>query len=203
MTAQVKNDSLRQEIMNAKNKALLRIPMSNPFLKLSSPFLAMLIFFSVSLPLSATGLTDSDKSVRSMVSGIISYTRWPQPIQQPTLCIFSSARYRDALSVEADFPVAYRPVTVHSRQDVWNAKCHAIYFGQESPEQQVELQNMLNMRPTLLISEQNAECRIGSSFCLLFNTDKVTFAVNLDSLSRSGVRVNPDVLMLARNKNHE
>ncbi|EAA1190609.1 DUF4154 domain-containing protein, partial [Escherichia coli] len=29
----------------------------------------------------------------------------------------------------------------------------------------------------------------------------VRFAVNLDALSRSGVKVNPDVLMLARKKN--
>jgi hypothetical protein len=32
---------------------------------------------------------------------------------------------------------------------------------------------------------------------------RVRFAVNLDALSRSGVRVNPDVLMLARNPKHE
>ncbi|MGX9742972.1 YfiR family protein [Pseudocitrobacter corydidari] len=189
--------------MDAEIKALRRIPMSNPFLKLSYPLLLVLIFFSLSRPLLAAALTDMDKSVRSMVSGIISYTRWPQPVQPTTLCIFSTARYRDALSTAEGPPVTYHPVMVHSRQDVLNAGCAAIYFGSESPEQQVELQNMLNARPTLLISEQNAECRIGSSFCLLFNTDKVTFAVNLDSLSRSGVRVNPDVLMLARNKNHE
>lgn len=95
-----------------------------------------------------------DKSVRSMVSGIISYTRWPQPEQPPTLCVFSTARYRDALSAAEGLPVTYHPVMVHSRQDVLNADCAAIYFGSESPEQQVELQNMLNARPTLLISEQ-------------------------------------------------
>ncbi|MEB4674168.1 YfiR family protein [Enterobacteriaceae bacterium G50] len=189
--------------MDAEIKALRRIPMSNPFLKLSYPLVLVLIFFTLSRPLLAAVLTDRDKSVRSMVSGIISYTRWPQPEQPPTLCIFSTARYRDALRAAEGPPVTYHPVLVHSRRDVLNAGCAAIYFGSESPEQQVELENMLNAKPTLFISEQNAECRIGSSFCLLFNTDKVTFAVNLDSLSRSGVRVNPDVLMLARNKNHE
>lgn len=203
MTGQAKNDSLHREFMDAKIKALRRIPMSNPFLKISYSLLLVLIFFSLSRPLFAAALTDMDKSVRSMVSGIISYTRWPQPEQPPTLCIFSSARYRNALITAEGSPVTYHPIMVHSHREALNAGCAAIYFGSESPEQQTELQNMLNARPTLLISEQNAECRIGSSFCLLFNTDKVTFAVNLDSLSRSGVRVNPDVLMLARNKNHE
>ncbi|WP_411914258.1 YfiR family protein [Pseudocitrobacter cyperus] len=177
--------------------------MSNPFLKLLYPLLLALIFCALSRPLFAATLSDIDKSVRSMVSGIIGYTHWPQLIQQPTLCIFATSRYRDALSSAEGFPLTYKPIMVHSSQDVRNTECDAIYFGQELPDQQVELQNMLNKKPVLFISEQNAECRIGSSFCLLFNADKVTFAVNLDSLSRSGVRVNPDVLMLARNKKHE
>ncbi|EPV2641374.1 TPA: YfiR family protein, partial [Escherichia coli] len=53
----------------------------------------------------------------------------------------------------------------------------------------------------LLIAEQNTECIIGSAFCLIIHNNDVRFAVNLDALSRSGVKVNPDVLMLARKKN--
>ncbi|HFD6702485.1 TPA: YfiR family protein, partial [Salmonella enterica] len=44
---------------------------------------------------------------------------------------------------------------------------------------------------------------IGSAFCLIINNDEVKFSVNLDSLAHSGVRVNPEVLMLARNQKHE
>ncbi|EOI7245511.1 YfiR family protein, partial [Salmonella enterica subsp. enterica serovar Anatum] len=51
--------------------------------------------------------------------------------------------------------------------------------------------------------EQNTECIMGSAFCLIINNDEVKFSVNLDSLSHSGVRVNPEVLMLARNQKHE
>ncbi|MFQ3439697.1 YfiR family protein, partial [Escherichia coli] len=39
------------------------------------------------------------------------------------------------------------------------------------------------------------------AFCLIIHNNDVRFAVNLDALSRSGVKVNPDVLMLARKKN--
>ncbi|EBK2138037.1 YfiR family protein, partial [Salmonella enterica subsp. enterica serovar Enteritidis] len=67
------------------------------------------------------------------------------------------------------------------------------------PTAQVELANKYPSKALLLIAEQNAECIIGSTFCLIINNNDVRFAVNLDSLSRSGVRVNPDVLMLARN----
>lgn len=177
--------------------------MSNPFVKFSCQLTLVMIFLSLSRPLFAAALSEMDKSVRSIVSGVISYSRWPQAISQPTLCIFHSSRYINALSYQDGTRLSYHAIIVHSLQDASNAQCDSVYFGQETPEQQVTLINMSRARPMLLISEQNAECRIGSAFCLLFNTDKVTFSVNLDSLARSGVRVNPDVLMLARKKTYE
>ncbi|MDI8797554.1 YfiR family protein, partial [Salmonella enterica subsp. enterica serovar Montevideo] len=77
------------------------------------------------------------------------------------------------------------------------------YFGNESPAYQVELTRHYPVNALLLIAEQNTECIIGSAFCLIINNDEVKFSVNLDSLSHSGVRVNPEVLMLARNQKHE
>lgn len=77
------------------------------------------------------------------------------------------------------------------------------YFGNESPAYQVELTRHYPVNALLLIAEQNTECIMGSAFCLIINNDEVKFSVNLDSLSHSGVRVNPEVLMLARNQKHE
>ncbi|MCD3081361.1 3-deoxy-7-phosphoheptulonate synthase [Salmonella enterica subsp. enterica serovar Enteritidis] len=83
------------------------------------------------------------------------------------------------------------------------ARCDGFYFGNESPAYQVELTRHYPVNALLLIAEQNTECIIGSAFCLIINNDEVKFSVNLDSLSHSGVRVNPEVLMLARNQKHE
>jgi hypothetical protein len=44
------------------------------------------------------------------------------------------------------------------------------------------------------------ECAVGSAFCLQISNDQAGFKVNLDSLARSGVRVHPNVLQLARKK---
>ncbi|MNY42749.1 hypothetical protein D3C86_1776670 [compost metagenome] len=97
----------------------------------------------------------------------------------------------------------YTPQIVHTESEALNATCDAVYFGNESPANQLELFRNYQGRALLLIAEQNAECVIGSAFCLIINEETVRFSVNLDALSRSGVRVNPDVLMLARNKKHE
>lgn len=83
------------------------------------------------------------------------------------------------------------------------AKCNGIYFGTETPDQQLELINQYHRQPLLIISEHNPDCTVGSAFCLVIDGGQVRFSVNLDALSRSGVRVHPDVLMLARNKKHE
>jgi len=148
--------------------------------------------------------TDTDKSVRSIVSGIVSYTRWPSLSGLPKLCIYATSHYVQALSREdGQSELPYTSVIVRNDREALTAMCDAIYFGSESPAQQLDLISQYQSRALLLISEHNPECVIGSAFCLIIEDVRVRFSVNLDALSRSGVRVNPDVLMLARNKKHE
>lgn len=151
----------------------------------------------------ATTLTEKEKSVRSIVSGIVSYSRWPALSGQPKLCIFSSSRFAQVLSDSGSAALPYTPFIVQNESEALHATCDAVYFGNESPAAQLELFRNYQGRALLLIAEQNQECVIGSAFCLIINEETVRFSVNLDALSRSGVRVNPDVLMLARNKKHE
>ncbi|MGT3411227.1 YfiR family protein, partial [Escherichia coli] len=95
----------------------------------------------------------------------------------------------------------YLPVIIHTQQEAIISGCNGFYFGNESPTFQMELTEQYPSKALLLIAEQNTECIIGSAFCLIIHNNDVRFAVNLDALSRSGVKVNPDVLMLARKKN--
>ncbi|HAG7886913.1 TPA: YfiR family protein, partial [Escherichia coli] len=95
----------------------------------------------------------------------------------------------------------YLPVIIHTQQEAMISGCNGFYFGNESPTFQMELTEQYPSKALLLIAEQNTECIIGSAFCLIIHNNDVRFAVNLDALSRSGVKVNPDVLMLARKKN--
>ncbi|PWC19251.1 DUF4154 domain-containing protein [Brenneria nigrifluens DSM 30175 = ATCC 13028] len=53
----------------------------------------------------------------------------------------------------------------------------------------------------MTIAEQNLESIYGSAFCLIFSNKKECFSVNLDSLTRTGIRVNPEVLILAHPHN--
>ncbi|MCB4368456.1 YfiR family protein [Klebsiella aerogenes] len=108
-----------------------------------------------------------------------------------------------SLAQEAPENLPYQPVIVRNSQEALKASCDGLYFGSETPDQQSALTKKYGSRPLLLIAEQNTDCSFGSAFCLLINDDRVRFSVNLDVLTHSGVRVNPDVLMLARKKSHE
>ncbi|HAT7517051.1 YfiR family protein [Kluyvera ascorbata] len=175
----------------------------SPLTSLLRLILTLLLSLAL-VPATASPLTDTDKSVRSMVSGIVSYTRWPSLSGQPKLCIFSSSQYIQALSMASEqSALPYTPELVRNAQDALVAKCNGIYFGTETPDQQIELINQYHRQPLLVISEHNPDCTVGSAFCLVIDGGQVRFSVNLDALSRSGVRVHPDVLMLARNKKHE
>lgn len=61
----------------------------------------------------------------------------------------------------------------------------------------VALFERLHGHAILSISEQSRECIADAVFCLQAG-ERVRFRVNLDALARSGVRVHPAVLKLAR-----
>jgi hypothetical protein len=162
--------------------------------------LLLLILLTFSLtPLFAQRVQEPSRMVRAIVSGIVSYTTWPSLTGLPRLCIFSSSRYATVLNTVGEgASLPYIPVMVSDDSEALNAQCDGIYFGTESSAFQDVLANHYHPHPLLLIAEQNPECQSGSAFCLLFESARVSFTVNLDVLSRSGIRVNPDVLMLAR-----
>ncbi|KZP51256.1 hypothetical protein A3N37_00055 [Enterobacter ludwigii] len=190
---------LRTSISGAKWRILVRNLSLISFFRLT---LVLMLFLMVGAAAAGT-FTETDKSVRSIVSGIVSYTRWPSLSGQPKLCVYASSHYTHALtSKDGQSELPYTPVIVRNDQEALSATCDAIYFGAESPVKQRELISQYQGRALLLISEQNPECIIGSAFCLIIDRNHVRFSVNLDALTRSGVRVNPDVLMLARNKQH-
>jgi hypothetical protein len=203
MTALVNSDNLKDTFTHVLFQAARRFLVSNPRWKISYRLLWVLALIFTGKPLFAATTPTADNSVRAIVSGIVSYTRWPDLSEAPRLCIFSSSRFTQALSDGASVPLPYQPVIVKNDQEALSARCNALYFGSESPSQQIALTGKLQPRPVLTIAEQNPECAAGSAFCLIFHSATVKFSVNLDVLTRSGVRVNPEVLMLARTKEHE
>jgi len=101
----------------------------------------LLALLLTGLPLYAQSVTEEAKSVRAMVSGIVSYTRWPALSGPPKLCIFSSSRFSSVLEDTSTGALPYLPVIIRTEQEILVSQCDGFYFGKESPTYQVELKN--------------------------------------------------------------
>lgn len=161
----------------------------------------LLLFLSPAVLASENGTLRDDKANR-IVSGIISFTRWPALHGAPQLCVFASARHLNFPASPASGALPFSVVYLENENALASTRCDALYFGSASPQQQTAIMTLLNDKAVLSLAENNAECTIGAAFCLILNGDHPVFSVNLDSLARSGVKVSPDVLLLSRKGSH-
>jgi hypothetical protein len=147
---------------------------------------------------------DVSISVRQAVLGIISYTRWPKKLAAQRLCVVGQPSHAGAFSA-GPTQIGGVPLIVNRRAlpaDHIGDDCDTVYAGALSATETDALHRQLAGHPVLTIAENDQSCSGASMFCLDTAADGggVFFAVNLDSVARSGVLVNPRVLLLGRRK---
>ena len=79
------------------------------------------------------------------------------------------------------------------------AECDALYVGslEENAWRRI-FANILG-RPVLTVCERSPVCSVGGMICLDIEADlRTQFEINLDSVARSTIRINPQVLRLGR-----
>ena len=147
--------------------------------------------------------------VAYIVRGIVQYTRWtpvPVPIrlcvsdlQDPaTEAAFARAIHenRDAAATIA---LSSRRLTPTSTTDALD--CHVVLINSAAPNQWRGLLLALLDRPVLTIGFDEEFCSLGGMFCLDATSGKLLIRANLDSISRSGMRINPQLLRLTQQRN--
>lgn len=141
-----------------------------------------------------------EANVRQVVLGIISFTRWPTPPAKVRLCVSGNTDYaRDLLSgslPSSGLPVEAQRMSV--AEPAIGSQCDVLYLGAMTDTERRQVLANIAGHPILTISERNDSCTVGTMFCLNVDPDRVTFDINLDTVARSGVRVHPNVLKLAR-----
>ena len=143
---------------------------------------------------------DSQATVTTVVAGIVSYTRWPGEARSIRLCTIGRGPGVDELLAAADLGSAQQSVPVQAARGAAPAlnDCDAIYVGILATSTARNLLQSAVGRPVLMIGEGQEFCTDGGMFCLQPAASAVGFAVNLDAVARSGLRVNPRVLRMAR-----
>lgn len=141
-------------------------------------------------------------TVGQVVLGILSYVRWPQEPAELRLCVVGPTEYADSLLRGLAQANGRRVNVVRRAVDdpQLGSDCNAVYLGALTDRQRTRIFQVLAGHPVLSIGERNPDCSVGSMFCLHIRPPRIAFAVNLDSVARSGVRVHPSVLKLAQRK---
>jgi hypothetical protein len=150
-------------------------------------------------PASSANAEERADEVARIVAGIISFTHWPSDNRVVRLCVVIPAIYADRLiqlAANADRSViAKRYVVSDARLET---DCDVVYIETVDETASQELFRRLIGRPVVSIGDGSEACAQGSLFCLKRLSGAITFAANLDAISRSGLRINPNVLLLAR-----
>lgn len=136
--------------------------------------------------------------VSYIVSGIISYSRWPEEIAPSKACIIGPTQYAQALIGQGTNRNSY---TWHHypESDHWDVEsCDIIYIGLLGSAERGSFLSGTVGKPVLSISEYDPRCDGGSLICLNLEDAVTSFQVNLDAVARSGIRIHPQVLKLGR-----
>jgi len=150
-------------------------------------------------PRSDSSISPRDAAVRQVVLGIISFTRWPSQPARVHLCVAGRPDYAPGLvdtQQAGSTPVDVQRVRFDD--SALGTACEVVYLGRLSDDERQRVSAAVAGRPVLTIAEHDPSCTTGSMFCLNVDGERVTFDINLDAVARSGVRVHPNVLNLAR-----
>jgi hypothetical protein len=96
---------------------------------------------------------------------------------------------------EAPRPVVARDIAVDTPVP---SNCDLVFFMGWTPARQQAALRDLAQRPVLTIGPGADFCSDGGMFCLESHVEGTHFEVNLDAVARSGLRMHPQVLRLAR-----
>ncbi|WP_175726570.1 YfiR family protein [Burkholderia ambifaria] len=144
-------------------------------------------------------ISSHDSTVRQVVLGIVSFTRWPSTPVRLHLCVTGRPDYAAGLTDTLQAGSTVLDVQrVRFDDPALGLACDVVYLGSLGDDQRARVRAALAGRPVLTIAEHDESCTAGAMFCLAVDGERVTFDINLDAVARSGVRVHPNVLNLAR-----
>ena len=153
--------------------------------------------FGVLLLLSSFSHANSPQNIYGITSSILSYVKWNIPA--PSFCVVDNVSTVNTFNdTFLQKNLAFKAIAVSSN-NLSEKKCDAIFFSQFTPSEEQKLINVLKAPPALSFSANNTECELGSVFCLYTSkSGKSSFKVNLDSLARTKIHLDPRVLLLAQ-----
>ncbi|MFZ1744116.1 MAG: YfiR family protein [Pontixanthobacter sp.] len=138
--------------------------------------------------------------VRRTVRSIVDYSRFPEGRTPRTLCVVGRSKYGSHLGDIGLANGTRLSSKIVSASTFDFAGCDIVYLGQMAMQQMRNVTSAVRGKSVLTIAENDPECRSRSMFCLVFTPSSLSFKLDIDAISRSGVRVDPRVLRLSKSE---
>ncbi len=169
--------------------------------------LARLVLISCTAPLVATSAALGNScaeasphagAVVRTVRSLVEYTRWPQSPNPVELCVAGPASHAGQLDAVrlSDGRVLNRRAVAASAAAL--AGCDVVYIGKLPLAGQRQLTAAVRGRGVMTVAEADPDCRSEAMFCLIYPAKGLSFRLNVDAVSRSGLRVDPRVLRVSQ-----
>lgn len=156
------------------------------------------------VPPSNAASTNTGTQIVRILSGVIGYARWPTPLEKYRFCSAGEQRHlqdiQDNLNQVDGRSLIFQEI---GNAPEWVANCDILYLGVISAAERRSLLAKAIKHPILTISEDDPLCADATMFCLAIQGDDVNLRANLDTISRSAIRINPRVLQLVQRKRNQ
>ena len=132
------------------------------------------------------------------VRAIMDYARWPERRDALTLCVTGSAQHAEQLIGwrMADGRQVQRRNVAASPAAL--AGCDVVYIGAVAMPVQRQLTAAVRGRGVLTIAEADPANTSEAMFAFIYKPNALNFRLNIDAVSRSGMRIDPRVLRIAQ-----
>lgn len=148
---------------------------------------------------SQTIVEDSDDSraraVNRMLGGIISYARWPgeRTTAPRTMCLVGTPQTTSRIAPTGSIVIVRRVAAAGVTDD---GGCDILFLGRMPVADRQRLIGWVRSRPVLTVTDDDDACIRGAMFCLHGRRTSLSFSVNLDSVGRGTLRIDPRVLKI-------
>jgi hypothetical protein len=135
------------------------------------------------------------------VKGIMEFARWPVRRDPLVLCVAGPARHAAQLGgwKMADGRQVQRRNVAASAAAL--AGCDVLYLGQLAMPVQRQLTAAVRGRGVLTIAEADPGNTSEAMFAFTYQPSALSFRLNIDAVSRSGMKIDPRVLRVAKGGN--
>lgn len=135
------------------------------------------------------------RAVNRMLGGIISYARWPGERKNTarTMCVVGTPQMTNRIAPAGPIVTVHRMTALGVTED---GGCDIIFLGRMPIADRQRLIGWVRSRPVLTVTDDDAACTHGAMFCLDGRRTSLSFSVNLDSIGRGPLRIDPRVLKI-------